>query len=337
MSIYCEPFGTLSDGRKAEKWVMKEDGAQVSLITYGAAIQSLVIPDREGKATDVVTGFDTAKEYEKSRLHFGATIGRCCNRIREGRFSIGGAGEYQLSINSPPHHIHGGFHGLDRKLWNAEIRGEALIMRCRCKDGEEGYPGNLDISLCFTFHMHTLRIQYSAISDRDTLCNLTNHTYFNLNGHGSGTILGHSVQIPADSYVPLDEEKLPLGYIRQVQGSLYDLRRKRPVSADGERPEPLSVCYLPEGKGMRTHGWLYGDKSRISLHIRSTMPALQYYTGYLIPKGTRGKEGMVYGPCEGSCLETQFVPDGVNHDAFIKPVLRRGEPYLQETQYLFYA
>lgn len=334
MGIWCEPFGVLTDGRKIERWTMERGGARVSVITYGAAIQELTVPDQGKRMIDVVTGFDTAGEYEKSRLHFGATIGRCCNRIRGGRFFIGGTG-YQLSLNSPPHHIHGGYCGMDRKVWSAETEGEDLVMTCRCADQEEGYPGNLDVNVRFVFQDHSLCIQYTAMSDKDTLCSLTNHTYFNLNGYGDGTAVLHDIRIPAEFYVPMDKEGIPLGYIRQVRDTVYDMRTCGVIGVINHIPDPPSACYLPDGRGMRSHAVLCGDKSKIVLRVRSTMPALQYYTGYLIPEGTRGKQGAVYGPCQGICLETQFVPDAVNHRAFACPILHRGERYRQETQYIF--
>lgn len=340
MGIRCEEFGGLSDGRRVERWILEESGTdgfpgiRIAFITYGAAIQSLAVPDGMGGSIDVVTGFDTVSRYEESCLHFGAAIGRCCNRIRGGRFLIDGR-EYALSINSPPHHIHGGFGGLDKKLWIAREDGGGLVMACCCEDGEDGYPGNLKVEIRFTLRERTLCIQYMAWSDKDTLCNLTNHTYFNLNGHGSGPAVRHKIQIPSQAYVPMNQEGLPLDLPRLVEGTEYDMRRLREIATGGETPRPLSACYLPDGEGMREHAVMYGEKSGIVLNVRSNMPALQYYTGYLIPERTAGKGGVVYGPCQGICLETQYVPDAVNLKGYLAPVLRCGQMYRHETEYSF--
>lgn len=332
--ISCRRWGRLSDGRQVDCFYMEHEEIGISILTYGAIIQSIRVKDKAGQMQDVVTGFDTAREYERSRLHFGATIGRCCNRIRNGRFSMNGT-HYQLSINSPPNHIHGGVCGLDRKIWDAAQDGNRLLLTCRSTDGEEGYPGNLVVNMGLTVERNSVRIRYTAQTDADTLCNLTNHTYFNLNGHGTGTAVKHGIEIPARLYAPLDANGLPVGIIEEVRGTQYDMNRMRAVAADGRLPVPRSACFLPDGEGLRPHAWLIGEKSGISLRMSSSMPALQYYTGYLIPEGTMGKQGAVYGPCQGICLEPQFVPDAVNCNCFSKPVLQKGRIYSQETYYVF--
>ena len=307
MAIKFSTFGTLADGR-----------------TVTAAL------------TDVVLGYDTVEEYVQHTEFLGATIGRVGNRIGKAEFSLNGK-VYHLYKNDGENHLHGGKEGFDRKLWRMAAQGESLLCWRTSPDGEEGYPGNLQVRVCFTLtDENRLRIVYDADTDADTLVNLTNHSYFNLNGHGS--VLDHSVQIFAERFTENDAGCLPTGKLLWVEGTPFDFRQEKTIGADiGADEEQLILAkgydhnYVLCGKKAAV---LYGPETGIEMTVETDLPGMQFYTGNFLPE-CRGKNGSVINYRYAACFETQLYPNAMNCYGFPSPVLRAGAHLHSETDYAF--
>ncbi len=345
--IEKEPFGVTDEGAPVYQYTLINDrGAMVKVINYGAIVRELWVPDRTGTLFDVVLGFDSLVDYERenSNYFFGAIMGRYANRIARGRFSIDGI-TYQLALNDGdrPNSLHGGVKGFHTRLFKAVPMktpdGPSLVMTYFSHDGEEGFPGNLELTVIYTLtHRNELKIEYSATVDKPTVVNLTNHSYFNLSG--DGTILDHELFINADHYTPVDENLIPTGEIAPVEGTPYDLRRFRKLK---EAIEPLKntkvrgfdINYVLNGKPgeLKLAAVLRNPKTGIVLEMYTTEPGLQLYTGNFL--NVKGKRGRYYEPYSGLCLEAQHFPDSPNHPNFPSTLLRPGEAYHQLTIYKF--
>lgn len=349
MHIKKIPFGTLSDGMEVPLYTLVNDnGASVDITPYGGIVVRLRVPDREGNLGDVVLGFDTLEEYLDHNPFFGCLVGRYANRIANGRFTLNGV-TYGLPENDGPNTLHGGVRGFDKKLWQAAARetaaGPALALGLLSPDGEEGFPGNLSLSVVYTLtDDDALRIDYTAVTDAPTVVNLTNHSYFNLSAGEMPTILDHVLMLNADAFTPADETLIPTGEVRPVEGTPMDFREPRRIGARIDADDEQ----LALGGGY-DHNWVInGEPGELRLaarakeptsgrvmEVHTTEPGVQVYTGNALPAGLPGKDDQVYGPRAGLCLETQHFPDSPNKPAFPSTELAPGETFQSATLYAF--
>lgn len=337
MTIEKTYFGTTA-GAEVYRYTLKnEHGYHVSIITYGGAITSLWSPDRTGVFGDIVLGFESLEEYTSNPRYFGALIGRHANRIARGRFTLNGV-EYQLPRNNGTNHLHGGFRGFDKRVWTAKEGDDVLHLSYFSKDGEEGYPGNVEAFVDYRLSDDELSIDYRATSDRDTIVNLTNHSYFNLKGEG--TILDHELTLHADSFTPVSEDLIPTGEIAPVTGTPMDFCDGRAIGSEiGLTAAGYDHNYvLNHWDGtLRSAVRLYEPTSGRVLEILTTQPGMQFYSGNFLDGRFIGKNGVAYVKYAGLCLEPQHFPDAPNHPNFPSTVLRAGEEYRQSTVFRFSA
>jgi aldose 1-epimerase len=350
MSLSHEPFGTTADGTPIEIYTLANgSGVTARVMTYGGTLVSLHAPDRDGRTADVLLGFDTADGYLAGHPYFGSLVGRYGNRIANGTFTLGGV-TYTLARNNGPNHLHGGVVGFDKVVWRARevAAGEepALELTYRSRDGEEGYPGTLDVAVTYALTAEgELRLDYRATTDRETVVNLTNHAYFNL--AGGGDILGHELLLPAARFVPTDATQIPTGEIRPVAGTPMDFTTPTPIGAR-IRAEDDQLRFA---NGGYDHTWLvdgspgtYRLAARLHepasgrvMEVFTTQPGVQLYTGNMLDGSLAGKGGQVYHKHAALCLETQHLPDSPNRPEFPSTVLRPGETYAESTGYRFTA
>lgn len=311
------------------------NGFEVSVTNYGGAVTSLKTPDRDGNFGDIVLGFETLDEYVQCPRYFGALIGRHANRIARGRFSLDGV-EYQLPCNNGPNHLHGGFKGFDKRVWDVRESDNALHLTYFSKDGEEGYPGNLTAFVDYTLLDNELRVDYRATTDRATIVNLTNHSYFNL--RGAGTILDHELMLNADHFTPVSEDLIPTGEIKAVEDTPMDFRHPKAI---GSELANVAGGYdhnfvLNDWDGtLRLAARLHEPVTGRTLEILTTEPGMQFYSGNFLDGSLIGRNGVAYELYTGLCLEPQHFPDAPNHSNFPSTVLRPGEEYKQTTIYRF--
>ncbi|WP_400193265.1 aldose epimerase family protein [Hymenobacter sp. B81] len=341
------PFGRTPEGQAVELYTLGDPaGPHACISTYGGTVTRLLVPDQRGQMGDVVLGFDAlddylSEAYRQANPYFGALIGRYANRLARGRFALDGQ-HYQLATNNGPNHLHGGHRGFDRVVWQAEaLPGSAtearLRLRYRSPDGEEGYPGNLQVEVTYRFGADlTLRIEYRASTDRTTPLNLTNHSYFNL-APGSPDVLGHELQLPAERYTVVDDTLIPTGELRPVNGTPMDFRRPHPI---GARIGQVAGGYdhnwvLPDEPGLRLAARVQEPASGRRLEVYTDQPGVQFYSGNFLDGSLRGKNGVVYGRHTGFCLETQHFPDSPNHPQFPGTILRPGTEFHSVTEYRF--
>lgn len=329
MSVRVRPFGITADGRAVDCYrITNRQGAYVELLSYGAALRCICVPDRDGILTDVCLGYDTVEEYEQNDGYFGATVGRCANRIGGGTFVLNGK-EYVLAKNDGDNHNHGGIRGFDRALFSGAVASDQVILSYVSPDGEEGYPGEFSLSVTYSFdENNALFITYDGISDQDTVVNLTNHGFFNLNGHNRGVATNLILQISAESVTEKDESGIPTGKLLPVAGTDLDFTEPKPVC--GAFDQNFVLC----GEGLRGAAVLFSNQTGIVMTTRTTQPGLQLYTAnFVTPR--KGKGGAEYDAHHGICLETQHFPDAVHHGNFPSTVLKAGEEYREITQYVF--
>jgi aldose 1-epimerase len=322
-----------------------KNGMSVSVMDYGATITSIRVPDRDGKIDDVVLGFDKFTPYLGMKDYFGATVGRYANRIARGKFELEGV-KYNLACNNPPNALHGGLRGFDKKMWNFEqVDSDTPAVRFTylSKDGEEGYPGNLYVSVTYSLNDdNELRISYEATTDKDTVINLTNHSYFNLGGAGSGTILGELVTIHADKFTPVDDTLIPTGEITDVAGTPYDFTTPTPVGAHIKElkntPRGYDFNYVLN-KGYFSNYDLAAvvedPKTGRRLECYTDQPGIQFYTGNFLTGSYVGRERKRYPQYGALTLESQHYPDSPNRDNFPSTVLRPGDTFKSTTVYAF--
>ena len=338
-----EPYGTTEDGRPVDAYSLaNRGGMRLRLLTFGCIIASLEVPDRQGRLANVVLGLDSLDGYAHRSPHFGAIAGRFANRIARGRFVLDGT-EHRLEVNSGPNALHGGRRGFDKVVWQAEAgSGEAMILRYRSVDGEEGYPGNLEVEVTYSLGAENeLRIDYAATTDKPTIVNLTNHSYFNLAGEGSGDVLDHLVSIEADHFTPTDATQIPTGEIRAVRGTPFDFTRPTRIrdrirAADeqlliGRGYDCNWVLRPPAGGPLRPAARAFEPKSGRVLEVLTDAPGLQFYTGNGLNGSLLGPSGRAYRQGDGFCFETQRFPDAPNQPSFPSAVLRPGERFITST------
>ena len=344
VTVTSVPFGTTRDGHCVERWILSNGTMEVSVLTHGATIQKINVPDRHGQLRDVVLGYDTLAEYEANTCYFGAAVGRVANRIGGGQFSLNGE-TYTLVQNNGPNCLHGGVIGFDRKVWKAEAISDGVRMSYVSPDGEEGFPGELKVDITYQLtEDNGLVIHYSAVSNQDTLCNLTNHSYFNLNGHGEGDILDQKLLIEADHFTPLNPNFVPDGQILSVEATPFDFRQYHSIGSriEADHPQIIQAGGYDHNFVLRTSGVLPGIsasafclESGIKMETLTTKPGVQLYTPNYEIGGMTGKEGKPYeGRC-AFCLETQYFPNGMAYHHFKKPILKAGEIYDHTTIYRF--
>ena len=332
----------MPDGVEVDLYTLTNDqGIEASIITYGGAITSLNVPDRDGVLGDIVLGYETLDDYVRNPRYFGALIGRHANRIGMGKFSLNGV-EYQLPQNNGVNHLHGGFHGFDKRVWDASDDGIVLRLIYLSKDGEESYPGNVTAEVTYRLLENKLSIDYRASTDADTIVNLTNHSYFNLKGEG--TILDHELTLNADSFTPVSSDLIPTGEIRSVEATPMDFRKGKAIGSEIREPyDQLGFTggydhnfVLNDYDGtLRTVGRLYEASTGRVLEILTTQPGMQFYSGNFLDGSLVGKKGIAYQKYTGLCLEPQHFPDAPNHSNFPSTVLRPGEEYKQATEFRF--
>jgi aldose 1-epimerase len=336
------PFGVSRNNEPVKKYTLKNSfGLSAEFLTYGATIRSILVPDRNGDPADVALGYDTLEEYEQGTAFFGATVGRCANRIGGSAFKLNGR-LFRLSKNEGENHLHGGAKGFDKAVWTCKEIEDGIVMEHFSCDLDEGYPGNLNAKVVFRLQGSKLIIEYEAESDKETPINLTNHTYFDLDGHDSGSITDHRLKIYADRYTPTDKALIPNGRILPVAGTPFDFRKLRPI---GERINSnddqlkfaagydQNFILADEPGTLRLAAELAAPKSGRAMAVYTTMPGLQFYSGNYLDQ--RGKNGCKYGKYGALCLETQFWPDAVNHLDFLSPVVDPGEIWRHTTIYDF--
>ena len=336
----CEtmPFGTL-EGLDIPLIRLVEGDIRVELLPFGAAIRAISVPDRQGRPTDVCLGYDRLEDYRDYDACFGGTIGRCANRIGGAAFTLNGR-TYHLTANEGRNQLHGGKVGFHKKLWRFTCAPGAVTFLLNSPDGEEGFPGNLHAEVTYSLSGDTLTVDYRALSDADTVVNLTNHAYFNLAGHDGGVVADHHLTVHAASYTPAGAGNVPTGAILPVEGTPLDLRTG---AALGDRLEDAFLAgsrgydhnyVLDQGTAAAAELWC--PRTGIGLELHTTMHGMQLYTAGFLTERT-GKSGVVYGPHHAVCLEPQFFPDAVNHDNFPSPVLKAGAEYHQTIRYRFFV
>lgn len=347
--IEKQDFGKTPEGESVEIYtLMNRGGLKAKVMTYGALLTELHVPDRAGRLGDVVLGFDNLESYLKGHPYFGATTGRYANRIAKGQFLLNGT-VYKLATNNGPNSLHGGIKGLDKRVWKARDvstpLGAALELTYTSPDGEEGFPGTLQLKVTYTLNHHDeLRIDYEATTDKDTVINLTNHSYFNLAGAGEGDILGHVLQLNAERYTPVDETSIPLGDVVSARGSAMDFTAPTAIGSRWNQlkgtPGGYDHNYVIDRTtvGALTQAAdVYEPTTGRRLTILTTEPGVQLYTGNYLDGTLVGKGGKKYLKNFGFCLETQHFPDSPNKPQFPSTVLRPGEVYRSTTVHRFTA
>ena len=345
-SILKTEFGKTPDGQAVQMYrLTNKNNASVHVTNYGGIITQLSVPDRDGKIGTIVLGFGTLDPYLAGHPYFGAIAGRVANRIAKGKFSIDGK-EYSVPTNNGPNHLHGGNVGFDKRVWEAKTEetpeGPRIVLHYVSKDGEEGYPGTLDATVTYTFtHDNALRIDYKATTDKPTIVNLTQHSYFNLKGEGSDTIEDHVLTLNADRYTPVDDTAIPTGELAPVEGTPMDFRKPTKIgdriATVGKNPTGYDHNYVVNGEAgkLRMAARVEEPKTGRVMEVLTTEPGVQLYTGNYLDGKLQGISKRPYVKHGGFCLETQHFPDAVNQPKFPSVVLRPGETYTSTTVYKF--
>lgn len=337
MAISKRHFGTMSDGTEVNCWkITGSNGCSAEILDYGVTVVGITVPDREGNLSDVVLGYDDLNGYLNNGGAFGATVGRFANRIAGASFTLNGK-TWQVTANAGEHHIHGGDRGFHRRMWQVETEGEKLIFSRLSPDGEEGYPGNMQVKVTVFWEGTDLLLQYWAISDQDTVINLTNHSYFNLDN--AETVDAQYLQISAEHYVAGYADGIPTGTILPVEGSAMDFRQFRQIGARADASElcvsqygGYDSCYVLTGENPAAVA--YSPDSGIQMSVYTDQPGVQLYTANHI-KPRMGKSGKQYAHRCGFCLETQHYPDCMHHSDWPSCVLKAGEIFHSYTKFSF--
>ena len=341
------PFGRTPDGAEVAAFTLTNGhGLELEALGYGAIIRSLRVPDRSGALDDVVLGYDSLEEYLRRNPFFGAVAGRCANRLARGRFVLDGR-TYALAVNNGVNHLHGGIIGFDKVVWHGvpSADGAGVTFGRTSPDGEEGYPGTLTATVSYTLtDANELVIEYAATADRATPVNLTQHSYFNLAGHGAGDILDHVLTIDADRYTPVDASQIPTGALAPVEGTPLDFRRPTTIGSRIQQAHDQIVIgegydqnFVLNGSGPGLHvaARVVEPRSGRTLEVATTQPGLQFYSGNRLDGSIAGKGGQVYVRRAGLCLETQHFPDSPNQPAFPSVILEPGQEYRHTTVFTF--
>ncbi|MCX5206279.1 galactose mutarotase [Streptomyces sp. NBC_00237] len=348
-----ERFGTLPDGTRVDRWTLENGGTRLKVLSYGGVVQALELPDRHGTYANVSLGFDHLDGYLSATTFFGALIGRYGNRIAKGRFTLDGR-SHQLSVNDGENSLHGGAQGFDKRIWDVEPFADpsshevGLHLHRVSPDGEMGYPGTLRVKVTYALTARgDWRIDYTATTDRATVVNLTNHTYYQLAGEGSGDVLDHQLTLKASRFTPTDTGLIPTGELSRVAGTPFDFRTAKTVGEDIRVSHPQLVTaqgfdhnwVLDKGLTARPEHFatLRDPGSGRTMRIATTEPGVQFYSGNFLDGTLTGPSGRTYRQSDGLCLETQHFPDSPNHPAFPSTVLRPGRTYRSTTVHSFSA
>lgn len=351
MGIQKEIFGTTSEGKEVYLYTLINSHGTVAKVTnYGAVLVGLCTKDREGKTEDIVLGYDNVAQYEENNPGMGAVIGRHANRIRNASFTLNGKA-YQIEKNDGNNNLHSGPLGYHRRIWEAQEKdssmGPSVEFGLLSEAGDQGFPGNLDVSVTYTLtDDNSLILNYHAVSDEDTIVNLTNHAYFNLAGHASGDILSQKVWIDAETFTEADAESIPTGVILPVKGTPMDFNIMKEIGRDISCDYPA----LNMGHGY-DHNWILktnreevslvakmeDDKTGRGMEVYTDLPGMQFYTGNFLKGTEKGKDGAVYGPRSGACFETQYFPNSINISSFPSVILKAGDEYETTTVFRFYC
>lgn len=344
MSVSIRDFGKTTSGQSVKKIILENGRIEVHLLTYGAIIHKIIVPDAKGTPTDVVLGYDTVPEYEVDDGAMGAAVGRFANRIKNAEFPL-----YEEVIHVTPNNagncLHSGLHGFMTTVFGVALTPDeenSVTMTAVSPAGTDGFPGTVELEIQYQLAKTGLVIRYYATTDAPTVCNLTNHSYFNLNGHASGTALGHRLTLDADSYLELDETSCPTGRILPVAGTPMDFNEEKTLGLDIAADYPAlkqaggyDHCYVLRDTGLRHAAWLAGPTSGIRMEVLTTLPGVQLYTANYLEPQTPGKDGVTYHKQYAVCLETQDYPDAPNHPDFPDTTLLPQEPYSSTTIYRF--
>lgn len=349
MSITTKLFGTLPDGRNVTSYLLEnKSGVKAEILDYGCIIRRIIVPDKNNNPVDVVLGRETIEEYLTNDGYLGAVIGRNSNRLANSEFELNGK-IYKLNPNNGKNNLHGGLEGFNKKLWETKIidNGDEpeIVFSLSSPDGEEGFPGNAEITVTYTLTKENgLKLHYTASADRDTVMNLTNHSYFNLNGHASGkNIHNLKLQLNSDFFTPNTDECMPNGEILSVSGSKFDFRAEKPVGQDicDTETEQLAMFdgydhnFILSGKGFRKFGHLYCEENGIIMDCYTDLPGVQLYTGNCLAGDRTCKDGVIYKKHDALCLETQFFPNAFSFNHFPSIILKKGDVYDSTTEYRF--
>lgn len=359
-------FGTLPNGEKVYLFTLSNDnGVQVLITNYGASITSILTPDEQGNVSDIVLGYDTLEGYVQDKAYLGCVVGRCANRIDGSTFTLEGT-SHTLASNRAPDHLHGGDEGFDKKCWQVRYAGDngegenTLMLSHWSHHGDEGYPANLSVYVTYTLtDENVLKIEYLARTDASTVCNLTNHSYFNLKDGGASSILDHEIWVDADAFTPMNERSIPTGEIRSVEGTPHDFRQAHAIGARiGHEDEQLNIGKGYDHSFVLNHAEKHPPKQKYisqnlvppplihavtvqeptsgrTLEVWTTQPAVQLYTGNYLDGSAIGKKGVAYSHRSGFCLETQHYPDAVHHEHFPTITLHPSEVYHHLTYFKF--
>ena len=344
-SVTKQGFGHTSDGTPVDVYSLADGKVEARIMTYGGILVSLRTPDRNGKLDDVVLGCESVEKYAAQTAHFGGIIGRYANRIAHGSFQLDGH-TYSIPKNDGDNSLHGGIRGFDKVVWEAKEIPDGVELTYVSKDGDQGFPGTLTTTVRYTLSGSALRIEYLATTDKDTVLNLTNHSYFNLAGQGKGDILGHVLKIDASRMTPVDANLIPTGELKAVEGTPFDFRTPHAI---GERINADDVQLRlakgydhnfvldhPQGQ-LADVAEVYEPTTGRILRVLTTEPGVQFYTGNFLDGSITGKEGRVYNRRFAFCLETQHFPDSPNHAGFPSTELKLGQTFHSVTEFQFSA
>ncbi len=340
-----QAFGHAPDGTPVDLYSLADGKIEVRIMTYGGIVVSLRTPDRNGKLDDVVLGCNSVEEYVAQTAHFGGIIGRYANRIAHGTFQLDGH-TYSIPKNDGDNALHGGTRGFDKVVWGAKQIKDGIELTYVSKDGDQGFPGTLSTAVRYTLDGGSLRIEYSATTDKDTVLNLTNHSYFNLKGQGNGDVLGHVLKIDASRMTPVDASLIPTGELKSIEGTPFDFRKPHAIGERIEADDPqlhLGHGYdhnfvLDHAPGQLAQAAeVYEPSTGRILRVLTTEPGVQLYTGNFLDGSITGKEGRVYSRRFAFCLETQHFPDSPNHPSFPSTELKPGQKFHSVTVFQFSA
>ncbi len=338
-----QEFGTTKNGETASCYVLKNGkGMEAVVSDFGASLLKFYVPNKDGKSQDIVLGYDTIEEYEEGGDSFGATVGRVANRIGMAEFELNGK-KYELTKNDNGNTLHGGCGFYNKRMWDVkEVDDTHIVFAMVSPDSDQGFPGEVKIEVSYTVtEENELKIHYYAVPDQDTLLNMTNHSYFNLSGHASGTAWNAKVWLDADAFTETDEELIPTGKVISVEGTPMDFRKEKVVAKEiGEDYMPLKIAggydhnWVLNGTGFRKVASAESEETGIKMEVYTDLPGIQFYSGNFLA-GSKGKDGAVYEKGYGICFETQYFPDAIHKDNFESPITKAGEVYDTTTVYKF--
>lgn len=338
-----ELYGTMPDGQKVYQYTLTNGPLKLKCINLGGIVTELHVPNQKGKTADIVLGMADLKGYLDGNPYFGCITGRVANRIAKGQFTLDGQ-KFKLAANDGPNHLHGGVSGFDKRFWKARPSGSnAIEFTYESPDGEEGYPGNLKIRVVYALpNPFTWHISYYATTDKPTIVNLTQHSYFNLSGHDSGDILGHELNIQADEFTAVDSTLIPTGKLSSVENTPFDFRKRghkigERIKSIKSNPVGYDLNYVLRRSGDQSQkvAAVADPKSGRIMELSTTAPGLQLYTGNFLDGKKVGKGGVAYQQYAGLCLETQHFPDAINQPNFASIIVRPDKPYMHSTEYKF--